>query len=144
MAFTIFFLSSAALGQAKSRQRHLCPVWQELRDTRSVIFRDNHNGPRIRVTLPPLQRVGRFRVSEARVGKHQKASGPVGSSTKRGRPVMSELTEEPEDTPAVRLGRQIKRIRLVAGYSTHLALARRIGFGEDVIQKAETGKRVPS
>jgi transcriptional regulator with XRE-family HTH domain len=57
---------------------------------------------------------------------------------------MSDASEESEDTPAVRLGRQLRRIRLAAGYATHQALAKRIGFGEDVVQKAETGKRVPS
>ncbi|HTU75506.1 MAG TPA: helix-turn-helix transcriptional regulator [Trebonia sp.] len=57
---------------------------------------------------------------------------------------MSDTSEESQDTPAVRLGRQLRRVRLAAGYATHLALARRIGFGEDVVQKAETGKRVPS
>ena len=57
---------------------------------------------------------------------------------------MSDTSEESEDTPAVRLGRQLRRIRLAAGYATHQALAKRIGFGEDVVQKAETGKRVPS
>ena len=37
-----------------------------------------------------------------------------------------------------------KRIRLDAGYTSQPALAARIGFVEDVIQKGETGKRVPS
>ncbi len=57
---------------------------------------------------------------------------------------MTDSSQETEDTPAVRLGRQLRRIRLAAGYTTHLALAKRIGFAEDAIQKAETGKRVPS
>jgi transcriptional regulator with XRE-family HTH domain len=56
---------------------------------------------------------------------------------------MSDSAES-GDPPAVRLGRQLKRIRLAAGYTTLAALAKRIGFGEDVIQKSETGKRVPS
>jgi transcriptional regulator with XRE-family HTH domain len=57
---------------------------------------------------------------------------------------MSDSTSESGDSPAARLGRQLKRIRLAAGYPTLQSLAKRIGFGEDVIQKAETGKRAPS
>jgi transcriptional regulator with XRE-family HTH domain len=57
---------------------------------------------------------------------------------------MSSSSRDSGDSPAVRLGRQLKRIRLAAGYTSHPALAARIGWGEDVIQKGETGKRVPS
>jgi transcriptional regulator with XRE-family HTH domain len=57
---------------------------------------------------------------------------------------MADPSSESGDSPAVRLGRQLKRIRLAAGYTTLQSLAKRIGFGEDVIQKAETGNRAPS
>jgi transcriptional regulator with XRE-family HTH domain len=57
---------------------------------------------------------------------------------------MADSSSESMDSPAVRLGRQLKRIRLAAGYTTLQSLAKRIGFGEDMIQKAETGKQVPS
>jgi DNA-binding transcriptional regulator YiaG len=57
---------------------------------------------------------------------------------------MSDLSHDSGDSPAVRLGRHLKRIRLAAGYTSQPALAARIGFVEDVVQKGETGKRVPS
>jgi transcriptional regulator with XRE-family HTH domain len=44
----------------------------------------------------------------------------------------------------VRLGRQLRRIRLAAGYPTQAALAKRVGFGEDTISEAETGAQPPS
>jgi Domain of unknown function (DUF5753) len=57
---------------------------------------------------------------------------------------MSDPSRDSGDSPAVRLGRHLKRIRLAAGYTSQPALSARIGFVEDVIQKGETGKRVPS
>jgi hypothetical protein len=57
---------------------------------------------------------------------------------------MSSPGSDPKDSNAVRLARQLKRIRIAAGYPTQSAFAPRLGWGEDVIQKAETGKRVPS
>jgi hypothetical protein len=57
---------------------------------------------------------------------------------------MSDPSHGSGDSPAVRLGRHLKRIRLAAGYTSQPALSARIGFVEDVIQKGETGKRVPS
>jgi hypothetical protein len=57
---------------------------------------------------------------------------------------MSDPSHGPGDSPAVRLGRHLKRIRLAAGYTSQPALSARIGFVEDVIQKGETGKRIPS
>jgi hypothetical protein len=57
---------------------------------------------------------------------------------------MSDPSHYFGDSPAVRLGRHLKRIRLAAGYTSQPALSARIGFVEDVIQKGETGKRVPS
>lgn len=57
---------------------------------------------------------------------------------------MSGPSHDSGDSPAVRLGRHLKRIRLAAGYTSQPSLSARIGFVEDVIQKGETGKRVPS
>jgi transcriptional regulator with XRE-family HTH domain len=45
---------------------------------------------------------------------------------------------------AVRLGKNLKRLRLAAGLTTIAALANRIdGYGEDMISKVENGHRVP-
>jgi len=57
---------------------------------------------------------------------------------------MSGPSHDFGDSPAVRLGRHLKRIRLAAGYTSQPSLSARIGFVEDVVQKGETGKRVPS
>lgn len=58
---------------------------------------------------------------------------------------MPNPSRDPDiDTAARRLGRQLRRIRLSAGYATQAALAARIGFGEDVISKGESGSRPPS
>src|SRR5882724_2798825 len=62
-------------------------------------------------------------------------------SGKHRRPVMS----QPKDKrPAYRLGQQLKRLRIAAGYTTQAALAARAGYGEDSISKVESGDRVPS
>jgi hypothetical protein len=57
---------------------------------------------------------------------------------------MSSPGSDPKDSNAVRLARQLRRIRIAAGYPTQSAFAPRLGWGEDVVQKAEAGKRVPS
>lgn len=45
---------------------------------------------------------------------------------------------------AVRLGKNLKRLRLAAGLTTIAALASRInGYGEDMISKVENGHRIP-
>jgi transcriptional regulator with XRE-family HTH domain len=49
-----------------------------------------------------------------------------------------------DGSPARRLGRQLKRIRIAAGYTSQAALGKRMGWGEDTISKAETGAQVPS
>jgi transcriptional regulator with XRE-family HTH domain len=52
---------------------------------------------------------------------------------------------QPKDKrPAYRLGQQLKRLRIAAGYATQPALATRVGYGEDSISKVESGERVPS
>jgi hypothetical protein len=49
------------------------------------------------------------------------------------------------DNPhAVRLGRQLRRLRLAAGYATQTAFGPRIGYGDDSISKVEKGRRVPT
>jgi hypothetical protein len=57
---------------------------------------------------------------------------------------MSSPGNDPRDPSAVRLGRQLKRLRTAAGYPTQSSFAPRLSWGEDVIQKTEVGKRVPS
>jgi hypothetical protein len=57
---------------------------------------------------------------------------------------MSSPGSDPKDSSALRLGRQLRRLRIAAGYATQSAFAPRLGYGEDVVQKAEAGKRVPS
>jgi hypothetical protein len=57
---------------------------------------------------------------------------------------MSSPGSDPKDSNAVRLARQLRRIRIAAGYPTQSAFAPRLGWGEDVVQKAEAGKRIPS
>jgi transcriptional regulator with XRE-family HTH domain len=57
---------------------------------------------------------------------------------------MASNNSDPVRKPARRLGEQLKRLRLDAGYSTQAALSKRIGFGEDVISKYESGAQSPS
>lgn len=53
-------------------------------------------------------------------------------------------SRDPETNPAALLGQQLRRMRLAAGFSTQPALASRLGFGQDVVSKAETGAQPPS
>jgi transcriptional regulator with XRE-family HTH domain len=51
---------------------------------------------------------------------------------------------DPRKPSVVRLGKNLKRLRLAAGFATIAALAGRInGYGEDMISKVENGHRVP-
>lgn len=51
---------------------------------------------------------------------------------------------DPETSPAVFLGRELKRARIAAGFKSQDALAARLGFDRTVITKAESGGRPPS
>jgi hypothetical protein len=52
---------------------------------------------------------------------------------------------DPKKDAKALLGKHIRRLRLAAGFTTQAAAAARIdGYGEDSLQKAETGGQVPS
>jgi transcriptional regulator with XRE-family HTH domain len=51
---------------------------------------------------------------------------------------------DPETDPRACLGRELRRARVAAGFSSQEALAARLGFDRTVIAKAETGDRVPT
>jgi transcriptional regulator with XRE-family HTH domain len=51
---------------------------------------------------------------------------------------------DPETNPAAFLGGELRRARVVAGFSSQDALAARLGFDRTVVAKAETGERPPS
>jgi transcriptional regulator with XRE-family HTH domain len=51
---------------------------------------------------------------------------------------------DPETSPAVFLGGELRRARLAAGFTSQDALATRLGFDRSVITKAETGDRPPT
>jgi transcriptional regulator with XRE-family HTH domain len=51
---------------------------------------------------------------------------------------------DPETDPAAFLGRELKRARQAAGFSSQDALAAHLGFDRSVITKAETGDRPPT
>src|SRR5258707_13741423 len=52
---------------------------------------------------------------------------------------------DPRTSPKARLGKHLRRLRLAADYTTQAAAAARIqGYGEDSIQKAETGYQLLS
>jgi len=51
---------------------------------------------------------------------------------------------DPETDPRAFLGRELRRARVAAGFSSQDALAARFGFDRTVIAKAETGDRVPT
>ena len=51
---------------------------------------------------------------------------------------------DPETDPRAFLGRELRRARVAAGFSSQDALAARLGFDRTVIAKAETGDRVPT
>ena len=53
-------------------------------------------------------------------------------------------SRDPETNPAALLGEQLRHMRLAAGFSTQPAFASRLGFGPDVVSKAETGAQPPS
>lgn len=53
-------------------------------------------------------------------------------------------SRDPEKDPAAALGQTLKRLREAAGISTWAAAGARIGYGEDLIRKAESGAQVPS
>src|SRR5258708_8405358 len=51
---------------------------------------------------------------------------------------------DPKKNPKALLGKHLRRLRLAAGFTTQSAAAARIdGYGEDSLQKAETGGQVP-
>lgn len=51
---------------------------------------------------------------------------------------------DPETDPRARLGDELRRIRIAAGFSSQEALAAKLGFDRTVIAKAETGDRPPT
>jgi transcriptional regulator with XRE-family HTH domain len=51
---------------------------------------------------------------------------------------------DPDTDPRAFLGRELRRGRVAAGFSSQEALAARLGFDRTVIAKAETGDRVPT
>ncbi len=52
---------------------------------------------------------------------------------------------DPKKDPRALLGRALKRLRLAAGITTQAAMAARLdGYGEDSVQKAETGYQLPT
>jgi transcriptional regulator with XRE-family HTH domain len=51
---------------------------------------------------------------------------------------------DPEKDPRARLGDELRRARIAAGYSSQEALAAKLGFDRTVIAKAETGDRPPT
>ena len=51
---------------------------------------------------------------------------------------------DPDTDPRAFLGRELRRARVAAGFSSQEALAARLGFDRTVIAKAETGDRVPT
>jgi len=51
---------------------------------------------------------------------------------------------DPDTDPAAFLGRELKRARQAAGFSSQDALSARLGFDRSVITKAENGDRPPS
>jgi transcriptional regulator with XRE-family HTH domain len=51
---------------------------------------------------------------------------------------------DPETDPRACLGRELRKARVAAGFSSQEALAARLGFDRTVIAKAETGDRVPT
>lgn len=53
-------------------------------------------------------------------------------------------SRDPERDPAAALGQTLKRLREAAGIPTWAAAGTRIGYGEDLIRKAESGAQVPS
>ncbi len=52
--------------------------------------------------------------------------------------------DDPETSPAVFLGRELRRAREAAGFASQEALAARLGYDRTVIAKAETGDRPPT
>jgi transcriptional regulator with XRE-family HTH domain len=63
----------------------------------------------------------------------------------RWRPSVSRPnSRDLEKDPAAALGQTLKRLREAAGISTWAAAGARIGYGEDLIRKAESGAQVPS
>lgn len=53
-------------------------------------------------------------------------------------------SRDPEKDPAAALGQTLRRLREAAGIPTWAAAGARIGYGEDLIRKAESGAQVPS
>jgi len=53
-------------------------------------------------------------------------------------------SRDPEKDPAAALGQTLKRLREAAGIPTWAAAGTRIGYGEDLIRKGESGAQVPS
>jgi transcriptional regulator with XRE-family HTH domain len=51
---------------------------------------------------------------------------------------------DPETDPRARLGDELRRARVAAGFSSQEALAAKLGFDRTVIAKAETGDRPPT
>jgi hypothetical protein len=54
------------------------------------------------------------------------------------------MSEPDENLAAVRLGEELRQLRIAAGYPSIQALAARIdGYGDSMLAKVETGRRVP-
>lgn len=51
---------------------------------------------------------------------------------------------DPETNPAAFLGGELRRARVLAGFSSQDALAAKLGFDRTVVAKAETGERPPT
>jgi transcriptional regulator with XRE-family HTH domain len=51
---------------------------------------------------------------------------------------------DPGNDPKVRLGRQLRRARQAAGFTTQGPVATRLGVSVDLVSKVETGKHVPT
>src|SRR6266404_7592532 len=56
---------------------------------------------------------------------------------------MASGNPNPDSDPKVRLGRQLRRARQGAGFTTMGPVASRLGVSVDLISKIETGKHVP-
>jgi hypothetical protein len=72
---------------------------------------------------------------------HRLAIGTTQEAPTMPRPPL----RDPKKDPRALLGRALKRLRLAAGITTQAAMAARLdGYGEDSVQKAETGYQLPT
>src|ERR1700733_437224 len=54
------------------------------------------------------------------------------------------VRRDPETDPRARLGDELRRARIAAGFTSQETLAAKLGFDRTVITKAETGDRPPT